>query len=227
MSFLKFLPTLRPPTIYTASFSSSVRRCAAVPPAQREELDGFYENLITDAANAASQAAESSQAASSQSPEVEDGPPTAPPDSYTRSPPSANPVTISAQHGSQRGLVKPVYAVSVKSSRNNTIITFARPNGQQLVTLTGGKLGFKKSNRNGYEAGYQCAVGIIGAMEQELVRTDYDWELLLSGFGQGRDAMLTAITTAVGVNVKSRLKRVTDRTPLKIGGTRGMKTRRV
>ena len=57
--------------------------------------------------------------------------------------------------------------------------------------------------------------------------SDFEWELFLSGFGQGRDAMLTALTTAVGQNVKDRLKRVTDRTPLKIGGTRGQKTRRV
>ncbi|KAI0650105.1 hypothetical protein C8Q79DRAFT_875293, partial [Trametes meyenii] len=121
---------------------------------------------------------------------------------------------------------KPVYTVSVKATRNNTIVTFARPGGNQLVTLTGGKLGFKKSNRNGYEAGYQCAVGIIAAMEAEMQRTDFEWQLFLKGFGQGRDAMLTAITTAVGVKVKGRLQRVTDRTPLKIGGTRGQKTRR-
>ncbi|KAI0751481.1 hypothetical protein C8Q80DRAFT_1098140 [Daedaleopsis nitida] len=125
---------------------------------------------------------------------------------------------------------RPMYAVYVKASRNNTIVTFARPKDRllaPLVTLTGGKLGFKKSNRNGYEAGYQCSVGIIAAMEKELERTEFEWELYLNGFGQGRDAMLTALTTAVGEKVKPLLKRVTDRTPLKIGGTRGQKTRRV
>lgn len=116
----------------------------------------------------------------------------------------------------------------VKASRNNTIVTFARPKGNQLVTLSGGKLGFKKSNRNGYEAGYQCAVGIIQAMETEMSRLDkFEWQLYLNGFGQGRDAMLTAITTAVGEKVQDKLKRVTDRTPIKIGGTRGKKARRV
>ena len=136
-------------------------------------------------------------------------------------------MTVARERPKSGPAVRPVYAVSVKSSRNNTIITLARPDGRQLVTLTGGKLGFKKSNRNGYEAGYQCAVGIIAAMEEEQKRVDFDWHLYLNGFGQGRDAMLTALTTAVGAVVKGRLKRITDRTPLKIGGTRGMKTRRI
>ncbi|EIW61886.1 translational machinery component [Trametes versicolor FP-101664 SS1] len=156
----------------------------------------------------------------------EDGPPLPSADSY---PPGVNPAAAAneAVARARAGLKKPVYAVSVKATRNNTIVTFARPKGAQLVTLTGGKLGFKKSNRNGYEAGYQCAVGIIGAMEKELERTAFEWELNLKGFGQGRDAMLTAITTAVGERVKPLLTRVTDRTPLKIGGTRGQKARRI
>ncbi|TFK86499.1 translational machinery component [Polyporus arcularius HHB13444] len=162
---------------------------------------------------------------------IDDGPPTAPADSFPRAPAPTNPIAHAAREKGRKGGVAqakaPLYAVSVKSTRNNTIATFARPDGNQLVTLTGGKLGFKKSNRNGYEAGYQCAVGIIGAIEKEMARVDLDWELFLKGFGQGRDAILTALTTAVGEQVKPKLRRITDRTPLKIGGTRGQKTRRI
>ncbi|KAI1788984.1 translational machinery component [Ganoderma leucocontextum] len=181
----------------------------------------YFDNLLKDVHGPI---AESNEAVASP-PVEEDLPPAPPADSFPRNPAYANPVTIARK--SSVAALRSIYSVSVKSSRNNTIITFARPNGTQLLTLTGGKLGFKKSNRNGYEAGYQCAVGIIAAMEEELRRTDFDWKLYLNGFGQGRDAMLTALTTAVGDGVKQKLKRITDRTPLKIGGTRGMKTRRV
>ena len=160
----------------------------------------------------------------------DDGPPTAGEGSYPRDG-DRNPVRAAREGGGRRGGEhdEKLYAVSVKASRNNTIVTFARPKGDQFLTLSGGKVGFKKSNRNGYEAGYQCAVGIIARMEEELARTDggFQWELRLNGFGQGRDAMLTALTTAVGATVKPHLRRVTDMTPLKIGGTRGKKARRI
>ena len=158
----------------------------------------------------------------------DDGPPTAGEGSYPRDG-DRNPVRAARESGGRRGGEhdEKLYAVSVKASRNNTIVTFARPKGDQFLTLSGGKVGFKKSNRNGYEAGYQCAVGIIGALEREMERADLQWQLMLNGFGQGRDAMLTALTTSVGENVRGRLKRVTDRTPIKIGGTRGQKKRRI
>lgn len=221
MSLLRLFPTLRTPPVrrvYTAAVSLSAPRRSQAP-----HTSDFFDDLLKDDSSSHTPIAGSYEAVTT--PPVEDDlPPTPPPGSFPRNPPSPNPVTI-AREG--RTFVRPVYAVSVKSSRNNTIITFARQDGKQLVTLTGGKLGFKKSNRNGYEAGYQCAVGIIARMEEELQRTDFDWHLYLNGFGQGRDAMITALTTTVGTIVKGRLKRITDRTPLKIGGTRGMKARRV
>ena len=215
MSLLRLLvPSLRPPAARqtcaaTAAFSSSAHVRASAP---------------FQASADASSLDEAWRAAASETAPVDDGPPVAPAESY---PPQENPMRMAKKVQTRAGSERPVYAVSVKATRNNTIVTFARPGGDPLVTLSGGKLGFKKSNRNGYEAGYQCAVGIIGALQREIERTDLDWELFLNGFGQGRDAILTALTTSVGEEVKPRLKRVTDRTPLKIGGTRGKKTRRV
>ena len=188
----------------------------------------YFDNLIKDDNTSHAPTAGSYEAATIP-PLEEDLPPAASPESFPRNPAPANPLAVarmSAKSTSSNN-ARVVYAVSVKSSRNNTIITFARETGTQILTLSGGKLGFKKSNRNGYEAGYQCAVGIIAAMDAQLEHTDFDWKLNLNGFGQGRDAMLTALATAVGDKVKGKLRRVTDRTPLKIGGTRGQKTRRV
>ena len=226
MSLLRLLPSLRTPVTqraYAAAFSSS-----SIARARPQEPIDIADWLQREDTNTNESTASSTTTSQPTAP-VDDGPPEAPADSYPRGPATpSNPVRLAKSKQNPLAFDRKLYAVSVKASRNNTIVTFARPGGNQLVTLTGGKLGFKKSNRNGYEAGYQCAVGIIGAMETEMERTsDFEWELFLSGFGQGRDAMLTALTTAVGQNVKDRLKRVTDRTPLKIGGTRGQKTRRV
>ncbi|KAH9894349.1 hypothetical protein C8Q73DRAFT_513560 [Cubamyces lactineus] len=228
MSFLRALPTLRSTVTHrawTASFSSSAPACAsASSSSQPPELTEFLESSSTTVPETDISSADIPPAqAALETTIVDDGPPQAPADSYPANPASAANRIAKAEVGQTKAL----YAVSVKATRNNTIVTFARPNGNQLLTLTGGKLGFKKSNRNGYEAGYQCAVGIIAAMEAEMQKTDFEWQLFLKGFGAGREAMLTAVTTSVGANVKDRLKRVTDRTPIKIGGTRGQKTRRI
>ncbi|KAI0722145.1 hypothetical protein C8T65DRAFT_628387 [Cerioporus squamosus] len=240
MSLLRLLPAIRAPVAHRACAAAFYSTASAPVPPSEDALSQFLDEAIDESA----QPHHSSPASASTTPSPstsavepvssstprDDGPPTAPADSFPRASAPQNPVSYAEREKGKRGTAlqkAPLYAVSVKSTRNNTIVTFARPGGDQLVTLTGGKLGFKKSNRNGYEAGYQCAVGIIGAMEKELARVNFDWELYLKGFGQGRDAMLTALTTAVGEQVKPRLKRITDRTPLKLGGTRGQKTRRV
>ncbi|KAM5534851.1 hypothetical protein V8D89_010709 [Ganoderma adspersum] len=227
MSLLRLLPALRKPAIprtCVAGLSHSAPRRAQAT----SSMPDFFDNLLKDDNTSHAPIPESYDAATAP-PLEEDLPPAASPESFPRNPASTNPMTIArtSTKSTSSNNARVVYAVSVKSSRNNTIITFARETGTQILTLSGGKLGFKKSNRNGYEAGYQCAVGIIAAMDAHLDHTDFDWKLNLNGFGQGRDAMLTALTTAVGAKVKPRLKRITDKTPLKIGGTRGMKTRRV
>jgi len=51
--------------------------------------------------------------------------------------------------------------------------------------------------------------------------------VLFSGFGQGRDAVFKALMTSEGDDVRPYVLRVTDNTPIKIGGTRAKKTRRL
>jgi len=52
-------------------------------------------------------------------------------------------------------------------------------------------------------------------------------ELFFKGFGQGREAMHKALLTSEGDTVRQLVTRITDRTPIKIGGTRAKKTRRL
>ncbi|TFY53303.1 hypothetical protein EVG20_g10177, partial [Dentipellis fragilis] len=93
---------------------------------------------------------------------------------------------------------------------------------------TGGSCGFKGVNRSGYEAGYQCAVRAFKRLAELQVEVPaVRLEILFKGFGQGRDAVYKALMTSEGEGVRRVINRVTDATPIKIGGTRAKKMRRL
>jgi small subunit ribosomal protein S11 len=120
------------------------------------------------------------------------------------------------------------FRVHCFSSRTNTINTFTDPDGNVIAWNSGGSCGFKKRNRSTYEAGYQCAVRLfekISAKAQQ-ESTPLTIDLFFKGFGLGRDALTKALTTAEGDDVRTRIVSVTDRTPIKIGGTRAKKRKR-
>lgn len=125
------------------------------------------------------------------------------------------------------------------STRNNTITTlssithsqasFKPPESKVIAWFSGGSVGFKKGQRAGYEAGYQCAVRVFKLLEG-LKREHGDRtsvHLYLRGFGQGREALKTALMSSEGDKIRAMVATVTDRTALKIGGTRSKKTRRL
>ncbi|KAJ7228895.1 mitochondrial ribosomal protein subunit S18 [Mycena pura] len=125
----------------------------------------------------------------------------------------------------------PPYRLHCHSTRTNTINTFADPDGNVLAWFSGGSCGFKKRNRSTYEAGYQCAVRMFDkiaalAEEKRLERPLNNVDLFTKGFGQGRDALFKALMTAQGDTVRTRIVSITDRTPIKIGGTRAKKRKR-
>ncbi|KAH9007036.1 mitochondrial ribosomal protein subunit S18 [Lactarius hatsudake] len=111
---------------------------------------------------------------------------------------------------------------------NYQIHVACTPNNTHNGCWSGGSCGFKGVNRSGYEAGYQCAVRAF-ARVKELAREvpGARFEFLFKGFGQGRDAVFKALMTSEGDDVRPFVNRVTDNTPIKIGGTRARKTRRL
>lgn len=121
----------------------------------------------------------------------------------------------------------PKYRLHCKSTNNNTIITFTSPIGQTIGWQSGGRCEFKGANRASYEAGYQSAVRIFDVIEELASKKDFRIALFLKGFGQGRDALKTALLAAEGQNIRPLISSVTDRTPIKIGGTRSKKMRRL
>lgn len=195
-----------PPRQFAAAFLST----DAAPPPPAEQLNDGAEYF-----DAFSQP--------SATPTFDELPPAAPETAY----PSANPVAASAKMDKSLSTRAEIYAVYVKSTRTNTITTLTRPNGNPVRTLTGGNLGFKGGNRSSYEAGYKCAVEIFKALEEEMKKTtEPKWQLYLNGFGQGREAIQKALMATEGQVVKPNLIRVTDKTPIKIGGTRAQKRKR-
>lgn len=111
-----------------------------------------------------------------------------------------------------------------QSSPNNTMTTLTSADGATIAWFSGGSCGFKKGNRATYEAGYQCAVRVFQKIEL-LSQTDGDVkvDLFFKGFGQGREALKGALLSTEGERIRPLIASITDRTPIKIGGTRAKK----
>jgi small subunit ribosomal protein S11 len=160
-------------------------------------------------------------------PEINNHPPTPGENAY-EAPSPPNPV--SRNQLSHFALSRPKYRLHCKSTRNNTIVTFTEPTGHTISWFSGGSCGFKKVHRSGYEAGYQCAIRIFKKIEETAKVAKvvpFEIELFFKGFGQGRDALYRALLTSEGNNVRPLVALITDRTPIKIGGTRAKKMRRL
>lgn len=114
----------------------------------------------------------------------------------------------------------------VNSSRNNTILTLTSPTGDPLASASGGSVGFKKSARSGYEAGYRAAFSMFGKINEfKNAWRIAHLEVLWNGFGQGREAVFRALLAGEGQTTKNLISKMTDKTPVKIGGVRPKKRR--
>lgn len=155
-------------------------------------------------------------------PSPQRGPPKAGPGAFTKAPPtqrwerSSSPTRIARQETLLR--------LHCHSTPNNTIATLTKSDGSTIAWFSGGSCGFKKGNRATYEAGYQCAVRTFRKIE-ELAQKDGNIrvDLLLKGFGQGREALKGALLATEGERIRPLINTVTDRTAIKIGGTRAKK----
>ncbi|CAD6890360.1 unnamed protein product [Tilletia controversa] len=178
---------------------------------------------------------------------------TSEPDTTAPAPAQARNKQPASRYVLASGMQPPPYRLHIMTSRNNTILTFTTPEGNPLASASGGTAGFKKSQRSGYEAGYRAAFQMFGhiaeyrrargfgvgpAQNSAAARTfgglvtapthgeeDLRIETIWNGFGQGREAVFRALMTNEGTDVRNLVKRVTDGTPLKIGGVRPKKRR--
>ncbi|CAG8525995.1 15364_t:CDS:2 [Rhizophagus irregularis] len=115
------------------------------------------------------------------------------------------------------------YILHIHASYNNTIVTLTNSHGNILITKSGGSVGFKKSQRGGYEAAHQAAIGVIQKIKEKNLNVK-NVEICINGFGPGRDAAFKAIAN---VENQWNVRRITDTTPLPFNGCRPRKLRRL
>ena len=118
------------------------------------------------------------------------------------------------------------YHLNVYATKHNTHISFTSPNKDALISVSAGNVGFRKAHRGTYDAAYQLAAHVFKAIEDKLIRPR-SVEVVLRGFGQGREAVIKSLLGQEGRTLRTVVKRVTDGTRLKFGGTRSKKPRRL
>lgn len=155
-----------------------------------------------------------------------DGPPVPPSKPPFSQPQLVNPYSRELQRGGPPETNQ--LHLHVHSTRNNTIVTFTGQEGTPIAWWSGGSCGFKKVNRATYEAGYQCTVRAFEKVVNHRKEVGpFSLEIIFKGFGQGRDAMQKALLASEGEQIRPFVARLTDKTPVKIGGTRAKKARRL
>ncbi|KAJ9104561.1 hypothetical protein QFC21_002059 [Naganishia friedmannii] len=128
--------------------------------------------------------------------------------------------------------VEPSHVLHVQSTRNNVIMSYTdfKTGNKVMRTVTGGTdKDFKKSNRSSYEAAHQAALKMFAAIKENTGKAvNTRMVVAFKGmFGQGREAVSAALLGPEGSDIRRLVVRVEDRTPIKIGGTRAKRPRRL
>ncbi|KAF2223044.1 hypothetical protein BDZ85DRAFT_120925 [Elsinoe ampelina] len=97
-----------------------------------------------------------------------------------------------------------------------------------LMSFATGMIGFRKAGRGTYDAAYQLASYVLKQIQERgLQREIREIEVVLRGFGAGREAVTKAILGQEGRFVRPKISAVTDATRLKFGGSRSPNPRRL
>lgn len=97
-----------------------------------------------------------------------------------------------------------------------------------LLSLSAGNIGFRKAGRGSYDAAYQLAAFALKQIKEKgMLRDMQKLEVVMRGFGAGREAVTKVLLGSEGRDVRDRITAVVDATRLKIGGTRSPRPRRL
>lgn len=109
--------------------------------------------------------------------------------------------------------------VHIKSSFNNTLITFTDLEGNTLSWASSGKLGFKGSKKSTPFAAQQCVEDAAKVAKEHGIKSV---EVYVKGPGNGREAAIRALQTA-----ELNVTLIKDVSPIAHNGCRPPKIRRV
>ncbi|ODA77224.1 hypothetical protein RJ55_06851 [Drechmeria coniospora] len=120
------------------------------------------------------------------------------------------------------------YHFHIFSHKHNTHITCSKPNREPIISMSCGNIGFKKSRRGTFDSAYSLTKYVL----ERLIHTGWPMkirrlELVLRGFGQGREAAVKVLMSPEGKVFRDKIVRVADSTRIKFGGTRSEKPRRL
>lgn len=111
---------------------------------------------------------------------------------------------------------------------NDKVLYYLQLPHKVKYSVTAGQLGFRKSQRQEYEAGFQVSSKMFKTIEERNYIGPHDKiELILKNFGKGREAFQAALLGKEGSKIKNNIVRVCDATVLKFGGDRPKKLRRL
>ncbi|KAJ5249057.1 hypothetical protein N7468_000508 [Penicillium chermesinum] len=122
----------------------------------------------------------------------------------------------------------PPHHLHVYCHKHNTILTLTRPNGNPMMSMGCGQIGFRKGGRSDFDPAYQLSAHVMSLIQErgylmEIKRL----EIVYRGFGKGREAFTKVLLGNEGRNIRGLVNRVTDSTRIKFGGTRSRKVRRL
>lgn len=118
------------------------------------------------------------------------------------------------------------YHLHIHATRNNTKLTLTNHLHNPVIQSSGGSVGFKKSQRSGYEAGYRAMTSLLEKMNKKGLRPN-SLDMTFYGFGQGREAVVSALGAPEWTRIREALTTISDGTKLQFGGCRPPKQRRL
>ncbi|KAI9691924.1 MAG: hypothetical protein M1822_007997 [Bathelium mastoideum] len=116
----------------------------------------------------------------------------------------------------------------VYATKHNTHLTLTNPARNPVLSLSAGNIGFRKAARGTYDAAYQLAAYTLRTLQEKgHLGKIKNLEVVLRGFGPGREAVTKVLLGTEGRLMRGKIRKVTDATRLKFGGTRSPKPRRL
>lgn len=135
------------------------------------------------------------------------------------------------KHNTHVTLVQPARPASqTPSSAHSTSTSSVMQNKSidVLLSLSAGNIGFRKAGRGSYDAAYQLGSFVLKQIQERgMLVGGAKLEVVLRGFGAGREAVTKVLLGAEGSRVRGRIVSVLDSTRLKQGGPRSKKPRRL
>ncbi|KAK3053338.1 hypothetical protein LTR09_005507 [Extremus antarcticus] len=139
---------------------------------------------------------------------------------------------FATKHNTHLTLVQPPRAASETASLRIAGAKQSATEGKKivdtLISLSTGNIGFKKAGRGSFDAAFQLAAFVLRQMgEKGMTNEIRELEVVLRGFGAGREAVTKALLGTEGRGVRGKVRAVVDATRLKQGGPRSKKPRRL